>query len=326
MAIKNGRSGVGHGDSHREASNRGNEERLANALGWFSIGLGVAEVVAPSKVARMIGVNDEHKTRAVLRTYGLREIAAGVGILSQPRPAGWLWGRVAGDMLDLASLSSALKSSDNNRRRVVTATAAVVGITALDVICGQRLSEADGRAEGSRVRVRRSIIINRPQEEVYQFWHDFSNLAKFMEHLESVQITGDRRSHWKAKGPGGKTIEWDAEIVDDRPNTLIVWRSLEGADVNNSGSVRFERAPGGRGTLVRVDFEYEPPGGIIGAYIAKLFGKEPGQEVDHDLRSLKQILEVGEVVQSDASIYPGMHPAQPPAEAPTAALRESYSA
>jgi len=309
MGIEKGHSG----GRRLNESNMSSEEKLANALGWFSIGLGVAEVVAPSKVARLIGASDEDRTRNVLRTYGLREIAAGVGILSRPRPAGWLWGRVAGDMLDLAALGSAMKSGDSNRTRLATATAAVVGITALDLICSKQLSRENGATKDSGlVRVRKTIIINRPPQEVYHFWHDFANLPTFMRYLESVQVNGNR-SHWKAKGPGGKTMEWDAEIVDDRPGSLIEWRSLEGSDVRNFGSVRFERAPGGRGTLVRLDMQYAPPGGQIAATLAKLVGREPGQEVDHDLRSLKQVLETGEVVHSDASIHAGMHAAQPAA-------------
>jgi uncharacterized membrane protein len=305
----------GNGDQSERESQNDNAERLANALGWFSIGLGLAEMAAPSAVAQLIGVTDEDKTRNVLRGYGLREIAAGIGILSRPQPAGWLWGRVAGDLLDLSSLGTALSSSRSNRARVGAATAAVIGVTALDVRCALQLhrgSANGGNVKTGDVRVIRTIILNRSPEEVYRFWHDFANLPTFMKHLESVEITGDNRSHWKATGPGGKTVEWDAEIVEDQPNTRIAWRSLEGSDIDNSGSVQFERAPGGRGTLVRVELRYAPPGGVVSATIAKLFGEEPGQQVDDDLRAFKQVLETGEVVKSDASIHRGMHPAQPP--------------
>jgi uncharacterized membrane protein len=310
MDIHNGRSLEHHRGSSTQS---GNEEKLANALGWFSIGLGLAEVAAPAKMAKLIGVSDDGRTHAVLRTYGLREIAAGVGILSNNRPAGWVWGRVAGDMLDLASLASALRSDNSQRTRVATATAAVIGITALDLLCSQKLSrDAGSSAAGTGyVHVKKAVIINRSPEEVYQFWHNFENLPRFMKYLESVEILGDKRSHWKAIAPGGKTVEWDAEILDDRPNTAIAWRSLEGSDIPNSGSVRFERAPGDRGTLVRVELKYTPPGGAISAQIAKLFGADPGQHVEHDLRRLKQIMETGEVVESDASIHPGMHAAKP---------------
>jgi uncharacterized membrane protein len=304
-----------NGDQHERDSQNDNVERLANALGWFSIGLGLAELAAPRALAQLIGVKDEDKTRNVLRGYGMREIAAGIGILSRPQPAGWLWGRVAGDLLDLSSLGSALGSSRSNRVRVGAATAAVIGVTALDVRCAlqlQRGSTNGGSAKTGDVRVTKTIIVNRSPEEVYRFWRDLANLPTFMKHLESVQVTGDNRSHWKATGPGGKTVEWDAEIVEDQPNTRIAWRSLEGSDIDNSGSVQFERAPGGRGTLVRVELRYTPPGGVVSATLAKLFGEEPGQQVDDDLRAFKQVLETGEVVKSDASIHRGMHVAQPP--------------
>jgi len=310
------RNGRRYDEWEPEAPEYDGQQQLANGLGWFSIGLGLAEIVAPSKVAQLIGVRDEDKTRSLLRFYGMREIAAGVGILTQPNPAGWMWGRVAGDLLDLSTLMSTMRSDDTDRGRAATATAAVLGVTALDVLCAQRLSDRAGEDGASRrggVQVRKTISISRSPEEVYRFWRQFENLPRFMDHLESVQDLGGGRSHWRAKAPAGRTVEWDAEIIDDQPNSFIAWRSLEGADVDNSGSVSFERASGGRGTVVRVELEYAPPGGAVGALFAKLFGEEPGQQIDDDLRRFKQIIEVGEVVKSDASIHPGMHPAQPPA-------------
>ncbi|MBV8865930.1 MAG: SRPBCC family protein, partial [Acidobacteriaceae bacterium] len=159
---------------------------------------------------------------------------------------------------------------------------------------------------------------DRSAEELYRFWRDFNNLPTFMAHLASVQVTGDKQSHWVANGPGGKQVEWDAEIIDDQPNKYIAWRSLPGSDVDNSGSVSFERAPGGRGTLVKVQINYDPPGGALAAKVAKLFREEPGQKVQDDLRHFKQVMETGEVVKSDASIHRGMHAGQPAATAATA--------
>ncbi len=168
---------------------------------------------------------------------------------------------------------------------------------------------ADGKQQG--IRVRKSITVNRPADEVYGFWRNFENLPRFMHHLESVQVTGAGRSHWKAKAPAGTSVEWDAETTEDRPNELIAWRSVEGADVSNAGEVRFVPAPGGRGTEIHVDLRYDPPAGKLGALVAKLFGEEPNQQVDGDLRRFKQVLEIGEVLYSDASIAGGLHPAQP---------------
>jgi uncharacterized membrane protein len=278
----------------------------------------------------MIGIKDNDNNRVLLRALGLREITCGLGILTRPaprgHPAGWLWARVAGDAMDLALLGRALASNNVERNRLAAATAAVAGITGLDLIGGRQLGR-DRQAAGKRatsarlVDVKKTITINRPPEELYRFWHDFQNLPRFMRHLESVQVAGGggRRSHWMAKAPAGKKVEWDAEIVDDRPNELIAWRSLEGADVDNSGLVRFTPAPGGRGTQVHVELQYNPPGGRAGAKIAKIFGEEPAQQVEDDLRAFKQVVETGEVVLSEGTLGgAGTHiiqrPAQPPAE------------
>jgi uncharacterized membrane protein len=151
-------------------------------------------------------------------------------------------------------------------------------------------------------------------EEVYAFWRNFENLPRFMRHLESVTVSGDRRSHWVAKAPAGKSVEWDAEILEDRPNELISWRSLPGADVYNAGTVQFQPASGGRGTEVRVTLEYHPPFGKLGSRIAMLFREEPGQQVYDDLRNFKQVMETGEILLSDATKQRGLHPARPDRE------------
>lgn len=293
------------------------EEQLARGLGWFSIGLGLAEVLAPRGIAKVAGVKGN---TGLIRLLGLREIAHGVAIFAQgKRPAGALWARVVGDALDLACLGGAFASPDSDKGRLTFATANVLAVTALDLLCAQQLS-ADGGGEGQGVQkgaipVNKSIVINAAPEELYRFWHDFENLPRFMRHLESVSITGEGRSHWVAKAPAGTSVEWDAEITEDRPNELIAWRSLEGADVDNSGSVRFERAPGGRGTVVHVELDYRPPGGALGALVARLLGEEPEGQLQADLRRFKQVMETGEVVISDGTLlgegYSEQRPAQP---------------
>jgi uncharacterized membrane protein len=146
-----------------------------------------------------------------------------------------------------------------------------------------------------------AITINKPIDEVYGYWQDFERLPSFMWHLKSVKVSGGGRSHWVANGPAGTTVEWDAETVEDVPNERISWRSLEGADVANAGTVTFTPAPGNRGTEVRVELSYNPPGGPVGAVVAKLFGEEPEQQLKDDLRRFKQVLETGEVVVSNAA-------------------------
>jgi uncharacterized membrane protein len=148
-------------------------------------------------------------------------------------------------------------------------------------------------AAGHGVRVEQTVTVNRPAEELYRYWHDLANLPRFMKHLVYVQPNGER-SHWAARGPAGTTVEWDAEIVNERPNQLIAWRSLAGSTVETAGSVHFTPAPAGRGTVVHVELKYNPPAGKVGAAVAKLFGEEPNQQVRADLLRFKQIMEAGE--------------------------------
>jgi len=193
-----------------------------------------------------------------------------------------------------------------------------LGVTAVGLAgAAKLLRDHDERhsptSSGRLTPTTKTIVVNREPEDVYQFWLNFEQFPRFMKHLKQISVRKDGRSHWIARGPGGQNYEWNAEVVEDRPNELISWRSLPGGDADNEGSVRFERAPGGRGTLVRVNLRYSPPAGAAGAAIAMLLGREPGQEVQEDLRRFKQVIETGEVVLSDASVHARPHPARPPA-------------
>ncbi|HYF38265.1 MAG TPA: SRPBCC family protein [Gemmatimonadales bacterium] len=305
-------------------SSEDSAKRRARGLGWFSIGLGLAQIGAPRSVARLIGIRDDDETRNTMFAIGLREIASGLGILSSSRPTGWVWSRVGGDIMDLELLRRSMNDC-NDKSRVAAATAAVAGVTVVDILTGQQLSKqgngterrTDGAAgfrssQAGGVHVSEHITIKRPRNEVYGFWHNFENLPRFMAHLESVQVLDNNRSRWKAKAPAGMSVEWEAETLEDRANELISWRSLPDAEVPNSGTVQFKDAPGSQGTEVHVELRYQPPGGKLGALVAKLFGEEPEQQVKGDLRRFKQVMETGEIVHSDASIHKGMHPARPP--------------
>jgi uncharacterized membrane protein len=149
------------------------------------------------------------------------------------------------------------------------------------------------------VHVEKSIVIDKPAEELYAFWREFENLPRFMDHLESVNSVGFNRWHWVAKGPVGTRPEWDAEIYNEKPNELIAWRSLDG-NVTNAGSVRFEPAPGERGTQVKVVLNYNAPGGKVSALLAKVFGHEPGQMIEGDLRRLKELFERGQITRVES--------------------------
>jgi uncharacterized membrane protein len=176
--------------------------------------------------------------------------------------------------------------------RAVTGRSAVNRALDRNTARGDRASSAATVARGQGIKVERTVFVNRPQEEVYRFWRQLENLPRFMDHLESVTVLDESRSHWVAKAPAGTKVEWDASIHNEIENELIAWRSLPGADVDNAGSVHF--TPSGDGTEVRVVLSYDPPAGKVGASVAKLLGEEPGQQVEDDLRRFKQVIEAVE--------------------------------
>ena len=168
---------------------------------------------------------------------------------------------------------------------------AAAGITTAEDGDGTRAALAGPRG----VLVEEVVTINAPADQLYRFWRNFEQLPRFMDHLVSVRQIDERRSHWVAKAPRRRTVEWDAEIISEIPGELIGWRTLEGSDVVSAGSVDFKPAFGGRGTEVHVRLQYDPPAGRIGATVAWLLGHEPSQVIREDLRRFKQLMETGEV-------------------------------
>lgn len=151
---------------------------------------------------------------------------------------------------------------------------------------------------GTGVKVEKRITINKSPEEIYKFWRKFENLPRFMNHLESVTTSLGGRSHWVAKAPAGTTVEWDAEIINDHPNEMIAWRSLEGSEVANAGSVHFTPTADESSTEVRVVLKYNPPAGRLGAMVARLFGENPEQQIEEDLQRFKELMETGALAKS----------------------------
>jgi uncharacterized membrane protein len=175
---------------------------------------------------------------------------------------------------------------------------AVSGRCAVNQALGRNTAEGDRTSpvasvdRGEGIKVEHTIVVQRPRDEVYRFWRQLDNLPRFMDHLESVTVVDENRSHWVAKGPAGTKVEWDATIHNEIENELLAWRSLPGADVDNAGSVHFEPTEGG--TEVRVVLRYDPPAGKVGAGVAKLLGEEPSLQVEDDLRRFKQVMEAPE--------------------------------
>ncbi len=284
-------------ERQRRASGlRDGEETLARALGWFSVGLGFAQLAAPRGLSQMIGAPARPR---LMRALGARELASGIGILGGRRPAPWVWARVGGDVIDLALLAAALRAAETRRGRAIAATAAVAGVTIADAICSARLLRSGAARFEDSLELTASVTINRPPAEAYRFWRDFENHPRFMTHLESVRTSGDGRSHWRLRGPGGTSVEWDAEITEDVPERSLAWRTTGDPEFAHSGAVRFEPGPRGQGTVVELRMRYEPPAGRLGQAVAMLLGQAPEQQIEDELRRFKQLLETGEIARTE---------------------------
>jgi uncharacterized membrane protein len=196
--------------------------------------------------------------------------------------------------------------------------AALTARTVLRGLRARRLVAKEG------IHVVRAMTIGRPRDQLYQYWRALDNLPRFMTHLESVRVLDHQRSRWTVRGPAERRFTWEAEIIEDVPDQLIAWRSLPGSEVGSQGAVRFEDAPGDRGTEVHVDFRYDPPIGALGAAIATLFRREAHQVVADDLHHFKQVMETGSIVLSDATAHDGPHPARPSEEQPERAPAPSF--
>jgi uncharacterized membrane protein len=277
------------------------ERKIADFLGAFSLALGVPALVAPGAFARAIGVRNDAKSRMTLRLVGVQEIGTAAGLFIRERPVEFAAARAAGDPLHLALLGISARKAES-RTRLGGAIAGVIGITAVDAAATAGLARVPQTAgPDGAIRVRAAVTVRRSPDEVYAQWRDFRNLPDWMAHLESVEPGAEGTSHWKAKSPTGGTVEWDAEIVEEREGKLIRWQSLPGAGVQNSGTVRFATASREQGTEIRLHLDYSVPGGAVASSAAKLLGEDPEQQVRDDLRRFKQAVETGEVPVSDGS-------------------------
>jgi len=224
---------------------------------------------------RKVNVADAERWASALG--GAAMMAAGVQRMSRERP-------VAGAML-AAAASTLIYRGATGRCPVYSAT----GLSTADETSRRSLRGSSG------VLVEEAVTINSTAEELYRRWRDFERLPQFMKYVVSVRVLDQRHSHWVARAPAGRTVEWDAEIIMDEPNRLIGWRTLSGSDVLSAGSVHFEPAGPKRGTAVRVRMQYELPAGRAGAALAWILGHEPSQTIREDLRRFKQLVETGEV-------------------------------
>jgi uncharacterized membrane protein len=149
-------------------------------------------------------------------------------------------------------------------------------------------------SDADRALFAESVTINRPAQELYEFWRSPDNLVRVMENVVSIEPLGSDRSRWTVKAPAGREVSWESIVTKAVPGKEITWQSAEGADVANSGRIEFEDA-GQRGTVVRAVIAYDPPGGTVGQLIAKLFQREPRIQTRRDLHRFKQLMETGEI-------------------------------
>ena len=268
---------------------------LARRLGLTSLALGAAMLALPRATCAVSGLPRTPRVIRRMRLVGLRELCAAAGLLAPGSDAPWLWSRVAGDLMDLAMLSAVSRGRQGRLRRRLS-IASVSTLTVLDVWAASRTSGSPQPVHN----VTMALTINRRPEDVYAFWRRFENLPLFMTHLERVTQNGDL-STWSARGPLGSTVEWTARITDDTPNRRIAWASLPGSPVSTEGVVLFREAPGQRGTELVVTIDYGLPLGRVGSALSTVAGEHPKLQVHDDLKRFKQILEVGEIITSNAA-------------------------
>jgi uncharacterized membrane protein len=201
----------------------------------------------------------------------------------------------------------------NRKTQVLIAGAGVAaGFYAVRRVRGKQINTLP---YGYGIKIKKSVTVNASLEQLYSYWRNLSNLPKLFDNVLSVEVLDPTRSHWTLSVPGGMNLEWDAEITVDRKNEMIGWRSLDGADLDNAGYVRFERATGGRGTVVRVALQYNPPAGKVGAVLSTLLGEKPGSQVQEALRKFKQLMEAGEIPTTEEEKLPhSMEPVEAASE------------
>jgi len=306
---------------HSERDERSEAGRtLAKAMGWFGIGLGAAQLLAPKRVARFAGLPAGPIACRNMRLFGAREVLSGIMILRGKQSSG-LAARVAGDLLDLSVLGSSLGSARGLKRlrrspaRQMTALASVAAVTVLDVVGYRKTTSVETGKSGSQksrspYQLKASITIDRTAQDLYTFWRDVENLPRFVTQVAKVEGIDEVRSRWTAK-VGGAPVTWEASITEDRPGELIRWRTEAGpaAQVMSGGEVRFTPAPGGRGTEVHVSLE--TPGPSVTGALARWLRKLPQKWLGHELHLFKQLMELGEITKAQARFSDAPHPALP---------------
>lgn len=302
-------------------------EKIARGLGWFSILLGMSELVCGRALARWLGMPG---TETLVRTYGVREITTGIGILASADPTPWIWSRVVGDALDAGSLAAGLHDENPREGNVAMALANIIAVTVLDVYCAHRLSaeqrpalpahhdysnrsglpssayrqrrrgNTDHTATGTALEAaaQASITIPRPADDLRALWLSPKAQTRIWEHFAEVTAVNDRTADWTAHGPAGGAYRWRTQ-TEETGTDQVRWSTLDGADVPNAGSLTFRPAPGDRGTELHLTVRFDPPGGAVGQVVSKLFHIVPREIVLTALYRFRALALTGELPLTD---------------------------
>ena len=283
-----------------------NGHRSARFLGWFSLGLGAAEIAAPKALARILGTRPRP---ALTRTvYGLREVAVGAGILASQNPRPWVWARVAGDTLDLLTLAAIRGNRRARPATVALALGSVAAVTALDLRTALALGrddedggEDDGRGgvPAGAQTVRGSVVVDRPPDEVFWAWRDPVTVATMLSPFLEVRAESPDLAHLRLKTPAGGVAHWSWDVPDERPGDFMRFRSLPDSSVRNEGTATLHPVDGGRSTRLEVEGWYLAPGGRIGTAALSGFGTAPEAALDTVLARFKDLVESGVAPTSD---------------------------
>jgi uncharacterized membrane protein len=249
-----------------------------------------------SPESKTASYNEENKARALLQ--GQERGAINVGVAERLLSAVLGGALIAWSLRKRRAPAVLLPVGGGLLARAITGHSMVYDWLGVDTAQEPYVSTLGSVHNGKGIRVDRAVTIDRPIEDLYAFWRDFENLPRFLDHLESVIDVGEGRSHWIARGPAGVHVEWDAELLNEEALVRIAWRSLPNPYVHHAGSVHFRPSPAGHGTEVRVILSYEPPGGKVGASVARLLGATPGRQIQKDLQNLKALLESGTALEN----------------------------
>lgn len=304
------------------------QSTLARSLGYMALGLGATQLFACRRTARLLGLRPTPSTLWLLRALGARELLTGFGLLGR-RPGPWLTTRLVGDALDLGLLFKGLAAKrrtsllgrmmgNSGKARMRTALAGVAGISALDMVALARCVLGSGKASlEEHPTVRASITVDKTPSDVYAFWRNVENFPHFVSRLESVTSPDRIRSRWRLRLANKSTLDWESTIVEDTPDQRIVWK-LQSATTKlfvDTVEVLFELAPGGRATEVHVTLHATQA--ARPAVASRWLRKLPQSLLFNQLHRFKQLIELGEITQSDSSIHMEPYPARPTPQAET---------